>query len=121
MVLADRRFQKKRTQLPKWISQAMLESETNLSTDMSVATAKNFLRTMAQPFKAKDQEGISTWSLADLERHKEKQRVEEDRARREELANAHAHQMNGAYNGGAVRGDEFDDDIDEDLMMMDAE
>lgn len=121
MVLADRRFQKKRTQLPKWISQAMLESETNLSTDMSVATAKNFLRTMAQPFKAKDQEGISTWSLADLERHKEKQRVEEDRAKREELANAHAHQMNDAYNGGAVRGDEFDDDIDEDLMMMDAE
>ena len=119
MVLADRRFQKKRTQLPKWISQAMLESETNLSTDMSVATAKNFLRTMAQPFKARDQEGISTWSLADLERHKEKQRVEEDRAQREEeLANAH--QMNDRQNGGVVR-EEFDDDIDEDLMMMDAE
>ncbi|BCR86549.1 TFIIH/NER complex ATP-dependent 5'-3' DNA helicase subunit RAD3 [Aspergillus chevalieri] len=119
MVLADRRFQKKRTQLPKWISQAMLESETNLSTDMSVATAKNFLRTMAQPFKARDQEGISTWSLADLERHKEKQRAEEDRARREEeLANAH--QMNGGQNDGVVR-EEFDDDIDEDLMMMDAE
>lgn len=118
MVLADRRYQKKRSQLPKWISQAMLESETNLSTDMSVATAKNFLRTMAQPFKAKDQEGISTWSLTDLERHKEKQRIEEDRARKEELANLH--QMNGAQNGAAVRGDEFDDDIDEDLMMMDA-
>lgn len=118
MVLADRRFQKKRTQLPKWISQAMLESETNLSTDMSVATAKNFLRTMAQPFKSRDQEGISTWSMADLERHKEKQRVEEDRARREELANAH--QMNHGQNGGVVR-EEFDDDIDEDLMMMDAE
>lgn len=118
MVLADRRYQKKRSQLPKWISQAMLESETNLSTDMSVATAKNFLRTMAQPFKAKDQEGISTWSLTDLERHKEKQRIEEVRARKEELANLH--QMNGAQNGDAVRGDEFDDDIDEDLMMMDA-
>lgn len=118
MVLADRRYQKKRTQLPKWISQAMLESETNLSTDMSVATAKNFLRTMAQPFKAKDQEGVSTWSLADLERHKQKQKLEEDRARREELA--HPHQMNGGRNGAAVREDEFDDDIDEDLMMMDA-
>lgn len=118
MVLADRRYQKKRSQLPKWISQAMLESETNLSTDMSVATAKNFLRTMAQPFKAKDQEGISTWSLTDLERHKEKQRIEEDRARKEELANLH--QMNGAQNAAAVRKDEFDDDIDEDLMMMDA-
>ncbi|KAB8074968.1 hypothetical protein BDV29DRAFT_172703 [Aspergillus leporis] len=119
MVLADRRFQKKRTQLPKWINQAMLESETNLSTDMSVATAKNFLRTMAQPFKAKDQEGISTWSLADLERHREKQMLEEDRARREALANGH-----GAYNaanGAVAAEDEFDDDIDDDLMMLDAQ
>lgn len=118
MVLADRRYQKKRNQLPKWISQAMLESETNLSTDMSVATAKNFLRTMAQPFKAKDQEGVSTWSLADLERHKQKQKLEDERSQREELANSH--QMNGGRNGTAVRGDEYDDDIDEDLMMMDA-
>ncbi|RAK97480.1 TFIIH/NER complex ATP-dependent 5'-3' DNA helicase subunit RAD3 [Aspergillus ibericus CBS 121593] len=119
MVLADRRFQKKRNQLPKWINQAMLESETNLSTDMAVATAKNFLRTMAQPFKARDQEGISTWSLADLERHREKQRLEEERAQRQALA----HDANGAYNGvrnGTVP-DEFDDDIDEDLMMLDAQ
>src|SRR3984957_9760206 len=72
MVMADRRFQKKRSQLPRWISQAMRESETSLSTDMAVATAKNFLRTMAQPFKPKDQEGISTWSLKDLERHLQK-------------------------------------------------
>ncbi|PYH83187.1 DNA repair helicase RAD3 [Aspergillus uvarum CBS 121591] len=127
MVLADRRFQKKRNQLPKWISQAMLESETNLSTDMAVATAKNFLRTMAQPFKARDQEGISTWSLADLEKHREKQMLEEERLRREEeLANARA--ANGAYYGGGGGGgaaapldDEFDDDIDEDLMMLDAQ
>ncbi|PYI11854.1 DNA repair helicase [Aspergillus sclerotiicarbonarius CBS 121057] len=119
MVLADRRFQKKRNQLPKWINQAMLESETNLSTDMAVATAKNFLRTMAQPFKARDQEGISTWSLADLERHREKQRLEEERAQRQALAN----DANGAYNGvrNGAGPDEFDDDIDEDLMMLDAQ
>ncbi|RAH65609.1 TFIIH/NER complex ATP-dependent 5'-3' DNA helicase subunit RAD3 [Aspergillus aculeatinus CBS 121060] len=129
MVLADRRFQKKRNQLPKWISQAMLESETNLSTDMAVATAKNFLRTMAQPFKARDQEGISTWSLADLEKHREKQMLEEERLRREEeLANARAANGAGAYYGGGGGGgaaappdDEFDDDIDEDLMMLDAQ
>ncbi|RAH44811.1 TFIIH/NER complex ATP-dependent 5'-3' DNA helicase subunit RAD3 [Aspergillus brunneoviolaceus CBS 621.78] len=130
MVLADRRFQKKRNQLPKWISQAMLESETNLSTDMAVATAKNFLRTMAQPFKARDQEGISTWSLADLEKHREKQKLEEERLRREEeLANARAPNGAGAYYGGGGGGggaaappdDEFDDDIDEDLMMLDAQ
>jgi DNA excision repair protein ERCC-2 len=119
MVLADRRFQKKRNQLPKWISQAMLESETNLSTDMAVATAKNFLRTMAQPFKAKDQEGISTWSLADIERHREKQMLEEERVRREAAANGQA--TNGAHNGAAAAADEFDDDIDEDLMMLDAQ
>ncbi|KAL4806595.1 hypothetical protein BDV18DRAFT_137867 [Aspergillus unguis] len=115
MVLADRRFQKKRNQLPKWISQAMLESETNLSTDMAVATAKNFLRTMAQPFKAKDQEGISTWSLADLEKHRQKQLQEEDRVRREDFANG---RISGARNGA---GDEFDEGIDEDLMMLDAQ
>ncbi|KMU82665.1 TFIIH basal transcription factor complex helicase subunit [Coccidioides immitis H538.4] len=63
MVLADRRFQKKRNQLPKWISQNILESETNLSTDMAVATAKSFLRTMAQPFKAKDQEDSKCTSM----------------------------------------------------------
>ncbi|KAL1963883.1 hypothetical protein VTN77DRAFT_7689 [Rasamsonia byssochlamydoides] len=117
MVLADRRFQKKRSQLPKWISQSLLESETNLSTDMAVATAKNFLRTMAQPFKAKDQEGISTWSLADLERHVEKQKVEEARLIREAAAN-------GQMNNGAIaqkEREEFDDDIDEELMMLDAD
>jgi DNA excision repair protein ERCC-2 len=72
MVLADRRFGKKRSQLPKWINQALLESDVNLSTDMAVAIAKKFLRTMAQPFAPKDQEGISTWSLADLEEHQGK-------------------------------------------------
>ncbi|PWY66440.1 putative DNA repair helicase [Aspergillus heteromorphus CBS 117.55] len=120
MVLADRRFQKKRTQLPKWISQAMLESETNLSTDMAVATAKNFLRTMAQPFKARDQEGISTWSLADLERHRAKQIQEQERVQREMMANADVNlHASGARNGAVP--DEFDDDIDEDLMMLDAQ
>ncbi|KAL4952478.1 hypothetical protein BDW69DRAFT_167655 [Aspergillus filifer] len=116
MVLADRRFQKKRNQLPKWISQALLESETNLSTDMAVATAKNFLRTMAQPFKTKDQEGVSTWSLADLEKHRQKQLQEVERVQREEFA--HGNGTNGTHN--VVR-DEFDDDIDQDLVMMDAQ
>lgn len=126
MVLADRRFQKKRNQLPKWINQAMLESETNLSTDMAAATAKNFLRTMAQPFKARDQEGISTWSLADIERHREKQKLEEERAQREVPQNlAYGGAAPAPHNGvrnGAGDADEFDDDIDnEDLMMLDAQ
>jgi DNA excision repair protein ERCC-2 len=121
MVLADRRFQKKRAQLPKWISQAMLESETNLSTDMAVATAKNFLRTMAQPFKARDQEGISTWSLADLERHVAKERGEMEKREREALANDHSAAVAGLHNGRSMPVDEFDEDIDQDLVMMDAD
>ena len=67
MVLADKRFGRKRTQLPAWIQQAVLESEVNLSTDMAVAAAKKFLRTMAQPMEEKD--GISTWTVKELESH----------------------------------------------------
>lgn len=78
MVLADKRFGKKRTQLPKWINGAVMESNTNLSTDMAVAVAKKFLRTMAQPFTARDQDGISTWSITDLENHQKKLQGEED-------------------------------------------
>lgn len=112
MVLADRRFQKKRNQLPKWISQAMLESETSLSTDMAIASAKKFLKTMAQPFKAKDQEGISTWSLADLENHLAKQKLENG-------VGQHTNGANGMdYNGDVKMGDadDFGEDIDEDLL-----
>ncbi|KAJ5744862.1 hypothetical protein N7533_009732 [Penicillium manginii] len=121
MVLADRRFERKRPQLPKWINQAMLDSETNLSTDMAVSTAKSFLRTMAQPFKAKDQEGISTWSLADIERHEAKRKAEEERLTREELSNGN-HKMDGFRTSALeVVDDEFDDDIDQDMMMLDAQ
>ncbi|KAJ5351942.1 hypothetical protein N7452_000916 [Penicillium brevicompactum] len=118
MVLADRRFERKRPQLPKWINQAMLDSETNLSTDMAVSNAKNFLRTMAQPFKSKDQEGISTWSLADIERHEAKRKTEEERMMREEVNG----NMDGVIpSASRIVDDDFDDDIDEDLMMLDAQ
>lgn len=124
MVLADRRFQKKRAQLPKWINQAMLESDINLSTDMAVASAKRFLRTMAQPFGGKEQDGVSTWSLSDLERHKEK--LEEGKIR--ELRNEQAHpEANGAVahrNGHEAEAgleDEFGDaGMDEAMIDMDA-
>ena len=116
MVLADRRFQKKRSQLPKWIAQAMLDSETSLSTEMAVSVAKKFLKTLAQPFAAKDQEGISTWSLADLERHKELQMETKIMA---ELEAETARTTNGGAEGMQVD-DEFDDpDMDE--AMLDIE
>ena len=120
MVLADRRFERKRTQLPKWINQAMLDSETNLSTDMAVSNAKHFLRTMAQPFKAKDQEGISTWGLADIEQHEAKLKTEEARAVREEAMNGY--KMDGVLTSALeVVDDEYYDDIDQDMMMLDAQ
>jgi DNA excision repair protein ERCC-2 len=72
MVLADRRFQKKRTQLPKWIAQALPDAETNLSTEQAIAIAKRFLRDMSVPYEAKMQEGISNWSIDDLKRHQAK-------------------------------------------------
>ncbi|EZG10352.1 DNA repair helicase rad15 [Trichophyton rubrum CBS 735.88] len=110
MVLADRRFQKKRNQLPKWISQAMLESETNLSTDMAVATAKSFLKSMAQPFKAKDQEGISTWSLEDLKHHLEKQKQEIEKTQGNKMA------WDATNTGIADTAMGDDDDFNEDLL-----
>ncbi|KAF7950415.1 hypothetical protein EAE96_007701 [Botrytis aclada] len=122
MVLADRRFLKKRTQLPKWINQAILDSEVNLSTDMAVGSAKKFLRNMAQPFKAKDQEGISTWSLQDLEKFKEKQYEETLQALR---GGGKGDPMDGIKNGNeqAVGEDEYgmdDDEMEASLMQLDA-
>jgi DNA excision repair protein ERCC-2 len=69
MVLADRRFAKKRSQLPRWINEAILDADVNLSTDMAVAAAKKFLRTLAQPMDPADQLGVSVWEFADIERH----------------------------------------------------
>ncbi|ODV92891.1 hypothetical protein CANCADRAFT_30908 [Tortispora caseinolytica NRRL Y-17796] len=75
MVLADRRFARKRNQLPKWINQALLDSESNLSTDMSLTNAKKFLRSMAQPANSEDQEGISVWTLEHLKEYQEKSKI----------------------------------------------
>ena len=126
MVLADRRFLKKRTQLPKWINQGMLDSEVNLSTDMAVGAAKKFLRGMAQPFRPQDQEGISTWSINDLNKFKEKQEEEEIRAQTQAALNDEM-AMEGVRNGNEGRvvreEDEFGYDEEElaaGMMELDA-
>lgn len=116
MVLADRRFQKKRDQLPKWINQAMLDADTNLSTDMAVSSARRFLRTMAQPFRAKDQDGISTWGPEDLMQHKEK--VDMDRIRELEEEDERMQQANAARKAGFDDDDFEDEDLDQDMMEL---
>ena len=76
MVLADRRFARadKRDKLPKWITEAMNEACMNCSTDMAVAMAKKFLRTIAQPGPSGD--GVSMWSITDIEERQRKVREE---------------------------------------------
>jgi len=115
MVLADRRFQKKRTQLPKWIAQAMTDADTNQSVDMAVSSAKRFLRTMAQPFEGDGQDGVagkegivkSSWSARDLEMHKERVEEQEIQALR-----------NGVGNG-PVSGDQIMKDAEEEFGDVD--
>jgi DNA excision repair protein ERCC-2 len=76
MVLADRRFARKKNQLPKWIAQGLSDADTNLSTDMAIANAKQFLRTMAQPQDPKDQEGVSIWDLEQLQQFQNEQNMQ---------------------------------------------
>jgi DNA excision repair protein ERCC-2 len=112
MVLADRRFQKKRNQLPKWIAQALPDQETNLSVDQAVAVAKKFLREMSVPYPKSMQAGISSWDEADLRRHQAKRQEEEIRMLQMQQEEA---MRNGVQRRRVV---DFDDDeIDDDALM----
>lgn len=70
MVLADRRFARRKGQLPKWIAQGLLDADCNLSTDMAIASAKKFLRLSAQPIDLRDSNsGVSVWTQEQLEEY----------------------------------------------------
>jgi len=92
---------------------------------MAVGAAKKFLRSMAQPFKTSDQEGISTWSLQDLEKFKEKQDEENISALREAQMTDGDQPLNGIRNGNEGRiaeDDEFgfdDDELEASMMELD--
>lgn len=49
---ADKRYQRhdKRDKLPSWISQHLKDAHLNLSTDMLLCIAREFMRSMAQPY-----------------------------------------------------------------------
>ncbi|ODQ54734.1 DNA repair helicase [Saitoella complicata NRRL Y-17804] len=112
MVLADKRFARadKRNKLPKWINAYLTDASANLSTDMSVVMAKKFLRNMAQPFLAKDQEGVSQWSLKDIEAFQKKQKMD---------AGAFAMPTGGGKEGYKDENTQmYDVDDDEEAEMM---
>lgn len=124
MVLADRRFQRKKAQLPRWIAGAMLEVDSNLSTDMGVIAAKRFLRDMARPFKQKDQEGVSVWSLEDLRAHQKKRddvRIRELQQSSDEAAVEavrRAQQLKEAGGGGVDEDYDMDEEELEGMMEI---
>jgi DNA excision repair protein ERCC-2 len=110
MVLADRRFARadKRDKLPKWITEAMNEAGMNCSTDMAVAMAKKFLRTIAQPGPGGD--GISMWSIKDIEERQRKIREEQSgRASAVERPRLQEMDIDNVP-------EEFFDDSDEDML-----
>lgn len=123
MVLADRRFGKKRSQLPKWINTALMEGDANMSVDQAVAGAKKFLKLMSKPFPARMQEGVSTWSHEDLERHQAKMLTE--RERDERMGGMDGMDGYGRANGEQVMRevqaveDEYGEMADEDVMQLD--
>jgi DNA excision repair protein ERCC-2 len=107
MVLADRRFARadKRDKLPKWITEAMSEACVNCSTDMAVAMAKKFLRTIAQP--GPSGEGVSVWSLGDVEERQRK--VRDESSKGGQRARARAMELDEVP-------EEFFDDSDDDML-----
>lgn len=117
MVLADRRFAKKRNQLPKWIASALNDSDANLSVDQAAAAAKKFLKQMSMPFPSRMQEGVSTWSPEDLARHQAKMQTEKEREDRMgdghvdgDMVMREAHEAEDEYGAGIG---------DEDMMQLD--
>ena len=68
VVLADHRYNKqdKKSKLPQWIQQFMTEPLSNLSTDVAMHAARQFLREMAQPAPAHKNVSLAE---AELVRH----------------------------------------------------
>ncbi|KAL1547256.1 DNA helicase [Salvia divinorum] len=71
MIFADKRYSRhdKRSKLPSWILSHLRDAHMNLSTDMAVHIAREFLRKMAQPYDKSGAMGKRTLlSQEDLEK-----------------------------------------------------
>lgn len=68
MLFADKRFSRsdKRSKLPRWIQEHLVDSKCNLSTEEAVQVTRPWLRQMAQPFTRDDQLGVSLLTLEQL-------------------------------------------------------
>jgi DNA excision repair protein ERCC-2 len=133
MVLADRRFQKKRTQLPRWIAEEILEGQTGLSTDAAVGMAKKFLRGIAQPLPKSvsvgdDVKGKDSWDLKTLENFQREQalrRGEGDVGREDAMMHDYMHSDVNRMPVGGSSGviplnqveDEYGNEIDDQDML----
>ena len=135
MVLADRRFQKKRGQLPRWINDEILEGQTGLSTDAAVGMAKKFMRSIAQPLaagqKASDgsTKGKDSWDLKELESFQKEQGMkrgmEGDMGREDafmhDYMDSEVNRVHRQENGVPVDDDFADGIADTDLMEAEGE
>ncbi|XP_063600558.1 general transcription and DNA repair factor IIH helicase subunit XPD-like [Penaeus indicus] len=68
MLFADKRFSRadKKSKLPRWIQEYLVDSKCNLSTEEAVQVTRPWLRQMAQPFTRDDQLGVSLLTLEQL-------------------------------------------------------
>eukprot|EP01059_Diplonema_ambulator_P014502 TRINITY_DN25412_c0_g1_i1.p1 TRINITY_DN25412_c0_g1~~TRINITY_DN25412_c0_g1_i1.p1 ORF type:complete len:805 (+),score=244.80 TRINITY_DN25412_c0_g1_i1:193-2415(+) len=68
MILADRRFVSERDMLPTWIQEAGLDrpAHVNISADVAVNMASQWLTTMAQPANLEEEMGRSLLSASDV-------------------------------------------------------
>ena len=64
MVFADDRYAapSKLSKLPEWIANALSGSNVNISVDVAVSLAREFLREMAQPWDPEEHLGHDLWT-----------------------------------------------------------
>jgi DNA excision repair protein ERCC-2 len=84
----------KRAKLPKWINQYITDTAANLSTDMAIVLSKLFMRTISQT-SGENQMGISLWSLEDVKKAQEKQKLLQEAHGRNEAQNRDIEMVDG--------------------------
>mmetsp|Transcript_13954 Transcript_13954/g.55062 ORF Transcript_13954/g.55062 Transcript_13954/m.55062 type:complete len:803 (+) Transcript_13954:51-2459(+) len=82
MIFADRRYNRadKRNKLPQWITQYLVQSHLNLSTDVAVGLVRSFLREMAQPTSKEDEIGVSLLTKECLAKKRQQEELQRLRA-----------------------------------------